>query len=252
MNITLAQIAPRLSRQNEALHVKLVNENERKSELIVFPELSLNGYLLKDAVFEDAYSLKELEQLPFLSANCDVAFGCAYKERHKIYNVAIYASKDGNLQIHKKTQLPNYGLFQEARFFFAGEEIELFQTRFGKTALIICEELFDASTVANLAKANPDLVLVLSNSPARGFEKELVIEQTWSSLLKACAIYTRAHLIFVNRVGFEDGLGFWGGSCCVNPHGNITNQAPLFKETLLHIKVEKKLSNVSKYFLRHI
>jgi predicted amidohydrolase len=252
MNIILAQITPKLSRANEALHVNLVRAYEDQCEVIIFPELSLNGYLLKDAVFEDAYTRKEIEGLPFLNANCDVVFGCAYKEEHKIYNAAVYATSSGELYIHKKTQLPNYGLFQEARFFFSGVGIELFQTKLGKCALVVCEELFDASTVATLAKLNPDVILVLSNSPARGFEEKLAIQETWKSLLCACAIYSRAHVLFVNRVGFEDGLGFWGGSCHVSPQGVVLNEAPLFEEHLLHVKMKKNLGDVSKYFLRHI
>ena len=252
MNISLAQIAPKLSKENEALHLKMVHVCEDESDLVVFPELSLNGYQLKDAVFEDAYTRSELEALSFLGGKCDVVFGCVYKEAHKIYNASIYASTDGLIHIHKKQQLPNYGLFQEARFFFPGHELGLLQTKQGKVALAICEELFDANIVADIAKANPDLVIVLSNSPARGFEEELLIEQTWESLLKACAIYSRAHVVFVNRVGFEDGLGFWGGSCVVTPDGHICHKAPLFEESLLHVRIEKKLSNISKYFLRHI
>ncbi len=251
MNITLAQIAPKLSRENEALHVKSVKEFEDKTDLIIFPELSLNGYLLKDAVFEDAYSLEEIETFLSFKRSCDFIFGCALKENHKIYNAAIYASKSGQIQIHRKTQLPNYGLFQEARFFFSGEGIETFETRFGKSAMVICEELFNASSVAALAKANPDVIFVLSNSPARGFEEELEIKRTWETLLSACAIFSRAHVLFVNRVGFEDGLGFWGGSCYVNPKGKIAKQAALFKKAFLHVKLDKSLGDVSKYFLRH-
>jgi predicted amidohydrolase len=55
----------------------------------------------------------------------------------------------------------------------------------------------------------------------------------------------------VNRVGFEDGLGFWGGSCYVNPKGKIAKQAALFKKAFLHVKLDKSLGDVSKYFLRH-
>jgi len=251
MKLALAQIAPKLSRQNEALHVSHVKACEGRCDAVIFPELSLNGYALKDAVFEDAYTQEELKSLPLLSQQCDVVFGCVFKEHHRIYNASVYAHKSGEMTIYKKSTLPNYGLFQEARFFFKGEGIAPFQTQFGKTVMAVCEDLFDASLVASIAKANPDVVLVLSNSPARGFGEELEIQQTWETLLAACALHAKAYVVFVNRVGFEDGLGFWGGSCVVSPEGKKISQAPLFESALLHVTLSKTLSNVQKYYLRH-
>ena len=189
--------------------------------------------------------------LPFINAACDVVFGCVFKEHHKIYNAAVYARTSGEIVVYKKSTLPNYGLFQEARFFFPGEGIAPFESVLGKTVMAVCEDLFDASFVASVARANPDAVLVLSNSPARGFGEKLAIQETWEKLLSACAIYCRAHVIFVNRVGFEDGLGFWGGSCVMDPSGNILAQAPLFTPECLHVRLDSTLSSVQKYHLRY-
>jgi len=251
MTVALAQIAPTLSRENEALHVTLVRTHEHACDVLVFPELSLNGYMLKDAIFEDAYTHEELLKLPFVGAACDVVFGCALKENHKIYNAAIYAKSTGEITVYKKSTLPNYGLFQEARFFFKGEGIIPFETPLGRTVMAVCEDLFDASFVASVAKANPDAVLVLSNSPARGFGEELAIEKTWETLLGACAIYCKAHVVFVNRVGFEDGLGFWGGSRVLAPTGALVAKAPLFTPECLHVKLNPSLGAVQKYHLRY-
>lgn len=251
MRVALAQIAPKLSRDNEALHVKIIKDYEDQCDLLIFPELSLNGYLLKDAVFEDAYTMEELERLPFIGAECDVIFGCVLREGHKVFNALVHASRNGIGQVYHKSTLPNYGLFQEARFFFAGEGMHAFETRFGRMVTVICEDLFNASIVADIAKASPDMVVVIANSPARGFGEKLEIEHTWNTLLSATALYSGAHVLFVNRVGFEDGLGFWGGSRIIDPNGNIHSKAPLFEENVLLATLDKTLSRAQKYLLRH-
>lgn len=251
MRVVISQISPFLSRKNISLHEKIVKENEAKCDLLVFPELSLNGYLLKDAVFEDAFSLKELESLEFLKASCDIVFGCAFKEGSKIYNAFIYATQEGISFVYKKTHLPNYGLFQEARFFFGGDGAKAHESKFGKICPVICEDLFNASFIAEVVKLNPDFIIVISNSPARGFEDELQIENAWNSLLSSTALLSGANVIFANRVGFEDGLGFWGGSRVVSPNGLALKKAKLFEEELLEFNIDEKLSQTQKYLLRY-
>ena len=251
MRVTLAQIAPKLSRDNEMLHVKVIKEHEASCDLLVFPELSLNGYLLKDAIFEDAYTMEELENLPFIGASCDIIFGCVLREGHKVFNALIHASRNGICHVYHKSSLPNYGLFQEARFFFKGDGIKAFETRFGRIVSVICEDLFNATTLGEIVKTHPDFVVVIANSPARGFEEKLQIEHTWNTFLSATALYSGAHVVFVNRVGFEDGLGFWGGSRVIDPSGEIQCKAPLFEESVLTTTLDKTLSKAQKYLLRY-
>ena len=251
MRVALAQISPKLSKDNESLHVKIIKEHENECDLLIFPELSLNGYMLKDAVFEDAYTIEELEKSFFWKANCDVIFGCVLREGHKIYNSLIYATNNGISHIYHKSTLPNYGLFQEARFFFAGDGIKSIETRFGKIVSVICEDLFNASIVADITKESPDIVVVIANSPARGFSEDLQIQHTWETLLSSTSIYSGAYVLFVNRVGFEDGLGFWGGSCVVDPNGRIQERSPLFEESILKSSLDKTLSRAQKYLLRY-
>jgi predicted amidohydrolase len=251
MRIALAQIAPKLARQNEQLHKEIVYTNKESADLIVFPELSLNGYLLKDAVFEDAYTKEELYTLPFIGKGCDVVFGCAYKEAHRVYNASVYAERSGELHIYKKSTLPNYGLFQEARFFFPGDGIMPIHTSFGTLVQVVCEDMFDVSIVASIVKANPDVIIVISNSPARGFGEKLDIQCTWKTLLGACALYAKAPVLFVNRVGFEDGLGFWGGSLVVSSEGKVLDEAPLFEPSMLHVNLQPTTPSLGKYHLRY-
>jgi predicted amidohydrolase len=251
MKITLAQISPKLKKISLKEFSEYLLKIEDDCELVVFPELAINGYLLKDAVFEDAYDYEEIEEFAKLSGSHDIVFGAVFKEEHKFFNSAFYCSKGKIKHIHHKTALPNYGLFQEARFFFKGKDVEMFETKFGKTFLVICEELYNASIIAKISEQKPDLVIVISNSPARGFEDDgLIIQKQWNSLLGTTALLSGSNILFCNRVGFEDGMGFWGGSCALSPDTQVLNSAKLFSQEFLNIQIDSKLTKIQKYLLR--
>ncbi len=252
MKISLSQIAPKLSRDNFNKHLEQIELSKKNgSDLIVFPELSLNGYMMMDLVFEDAYKSEELNLFKKASLEIDILLGVALRDGHKIYNSAIYFSKGKILNIHHKNVLPNYGMFQEARFFFSGNTLESFESDFGTAISVICEDLWSANIIEKIVSIKPDIVYVLSASPARVFENDgLGIEKQWDSILKTTANLSGAYVVFVNRVGFEDGLGFWGGSRVIDANSSIELKAPLFEESLVSIELSHKISQTKKYLLR--
>jgi len=248
MKIEVFQTAPKLSRANLSEIIEKIKES--KADLVLFPELSLNGYKIKDALLEDAFSLDELDELKTLSQNKDICLGVALKEEHKIFNASIYF-REGEAIIYKKQHLPTYGVFEEARFFFAGSESFCFDTKFGKTTMFICEDMFSGDIINFISKEMPDLILVLAASPAREFRDEgLLIQDNWYSILKTSSILSGGYTLFSNRVGFEDGLGFWGGSAIINPKGEIEKMAKLFEVDTIKTTMNKKLSTTQKYYLR--
>jgi len=248
MKIEIHQTSPKLNKSNLFDVLEIVKNS--KADLLLFPELSLNGYKIKDGLFEDAFELEELNNFKVLSQTKDICIGVALKEGHKIYNSSIYF-KNGEAIIYNKQHLPTYGVFEEARFFFEGSESFCFDTKFGKTAMFICEDMFSGDILNFISKEKPDLVLVLANSPAREFkDNSLLIQDNWYSILKTSSILSGGYTLFSNRVGFEDGLGFWGGSCIVNPKGEIEKQAKLFEIDKIETTLNKKLSLTQKYYLR--
>jgi predicted amidohydrolase len=251
MKIALAQIAPKLKKLSlEEFNCYLKNI-KNDVDLVIFPELALNGYLLKDAVFENAYTLDEIGEFAKFSKDFDIVFGAAFSQSYKFFNSSFYCSGGEIKSVHHKTALPNYGLFQEARFFFKGESLDCFETKFGKTFVLICEEVYDASIIEKVSNEKPDLIIVISNSPARGFEDGgLLIQKQWDSLLGTIALLSGANTVFVNRVGFEDGLGFWGGSCALSPDSKIISCAKLFAKEYLEVQIDSKISQTQKYLLR--
>jgi predicted amidohydrolase len=233
MKITLAQTSPKLNRSNLDDIVKIVKANSDFSDLIVFPELALNGYALQDKLYEDAFSIVELDELKSLSKRIDISVGVAIKDDENFRNSALYFSKGKLLSQHNKVHLPNYGMFEEARYFKAGNSFKSFSSSFGKVFMLICEDLWHESVHENLINESPDLIIALVASPARGFyDNGLEIEDSWIKIITTVAKKCKAKLIFVNRVGFEDGLGFWGGSCIVDENAKILHKLAHHKELI--------------------
>ena len=253
MKVALAQISPKLSRDNFELHVQYIKEAKEKGALlVVFPELSMNGYMLMDSVYEDAFLIDELEKIAKMSKDIDIIIGAVTKEDHKIYNSALYFANEKLIHIHHKNHLPNYGMFQEARFFFKGDSFECFETKFGRAMMVVCEDLWNSKTIDTISSLKPEVLFVLANSPSRDFTDDgvLEIEKKWTRILSTTSILSGANIIFVNRVGFEDGMGFWGGSKVLYPNGKVEVCAPFFEKELLISSINSKVSQIKKYLLR--
>ena len=251
MTVTLVQNAPRLNRSNLDSALALVGAYAAESDVLVFPELALNGYLLQDKVYEDAWSRDELTPLAEASRACDIVIGAALKENGRTYNASCYFSGGELCHIHRKLHLPNYGMFEEARYFFKGARIDAFDTVHGRSVMLVCEDLWRAQTMADVAALKPEIVYVVANSPARGFgDGGLAIEGQWDALLKSLAQLANTYVVFVNRVGFEDGLGFWGGSRVITPRGGIEARLPLFEEAVSAVSPDHRLHDVEKWLAK--
>ncbi|MGH2574477.1 MAG: nitrilase-related carbon-nitrogen hydrolase, partial [Ignavibacteria bacterium] len=147
--IALAQINPVLGDidRNIKKHIAYCNNAiKKKADLIVFPELSLTGYSLKDLNFELAlnpYTSEILEPLRKKSKKISIICGGAEEdERNAVYNSAFYIS-DGKVKFtHRKIYPPDYGMFEEMRYFSRGRDVSVHYTVFGKIGVLVCEDLW--------------------------------------------------------------------------------------------------------------
>ena len=238
MRVTLAQTSPKLNREILGDIVEIINSVKDSSELIIFPELSLSGYMLQDKLSEDAWSIEELDVLRDLSKDIDIVVGAAFKEKGHFRNAALYFSKGEFVSRHNKVHLPNYGMFEEARYFESGNVFESFLVDAQRIAMVICEDLWHKNIHQDLIAQNPDMIIALVASPARGFSDDgLAIQKQWYEIIRSVAKECSSKLFFVNRVGFEDGLGFWGGSCVVNESGKILHKQDNFKKIIQTVEV---------------
>lgn len=236
MKVALAQISPKLSKDNVELHIKYIDQAISQNQtIILFPELSLNGYMLQDAVKEDFFTLEEFDIHYDIFAQrslyIDIILGCVLKVQNRYYNSAIYFSQGKIAHIHHKNILPNYGMFEEARFFDDGDDFVAFETEYGKSIILICEDIWSKDVFEMIVKSDINNVFILSASPARGFVSTgLEIETKWDKILQKLS--TNKKVFFTNRVGFEDGMGFWGGSRAYD-NQKLISKASLFDIELI-------------------
>ena len=238
--VALAQIAPVLAdrQRNVGLHLEQIKAaRAQEADLIVFPELSLTGYFVRDMVPDVAITPDAPEIREILDAAGPMAVVLGFVEespQHRFYNTALYAEGGRVVHLHHKVYLPTYGLFDEQRYFAAGERFLAFDTaRFGRMGILICEDFWHLSAAAIMQAEEIDVLICPSNSPGRGVEGPRVrTAETYEHLSKAYAQLMGAVVIVVNRVGFEDGLCFWGGSSVVGPDGQTIAEAPQLDESL--------------------
>lgn len=253
LRLALGQIAPRLGDlgANIALHLELIEQaRARKAELIAFPELSTTGYQLKDLVPDVALNGRspEFNQLVAASRGLAVAFGFVEESAdHRFYNSYAFCEDGKLLHVHRKVYLPTYGLFEEGRLYASGEHVRAFNTRFGRGGMVVCEDVWHPSTLYILSQDGAELILAAAASPLRGADvgQENSNIDVWSTALKTYSQLFGSYVILVNRVGFEDGLSFWGGSRVFAPGGRSVCEAPLLEAGLFTCDLD--LNEIRRY-----
>jgi predicted amidohydrolase len=245
--VALSQISPKLGifTDNLNLHLRCIDRaRSAGANLIVFPELSLTGYILQDLVPDIAINPHTSTSLIPLLNQCgdiDCVFGFVeVSDRFNYYNAAAYVTGGEIRHIHRKLYLPTYGMFDEMRFFAMGEDLRTFQTALGDMGLLICEDLWHPSTIYLHAQEGAQAVVTISSSPGRGVRQGHLFQTSegWTGLLKTTAQYYTIYNIYVNRVGFEDGAHFPGGSMVVNPQGEVVVQAKYFEEDFVLAEID--------------
>ncbi|GIW39515.1 MAG: carbon-nitrogen hydrolase [Candidatus Binatia bacterium] len=236
--IVAAQLTPRLGdvAANLALYEAEIERAVRDGvDVLVFPELSLTGYFLKDMVSEVALRLESAEVRRLREASRHVALVAGFVEEapdFRYYNSAVYF-EDGEIRhVHRKVYLPTYGLFDEGRYLARGNRIRSFPTKFGRFAILICEDLWHPSTIYIAALDGAVVVVCPSSSPLRGISDGAVQDDNaryWEALNRIYAQTYSVYLVYANRVGFEDGVGFWGGSEIVAPDGTTVAKGPYYE-----------------------
>jgi predicted amidohydrolase len=240
----LAQIKPKLGCVTDNLTLieeQIINAQNAGADLIVFPELALSGYFLKDLVPEVALRLNspEILRLIELSRGISVAIGFVEEsDDYNFYNSALYLEGGNIRHLHRKVYLPTYGLFDEQRYLARGESFRAFDTKFGRFGMLICEDMWHLSASYILAMDGATTLICLSSSPARGIEGDSPGSAlAWQKLVSTTAMFLNCRVLYSNRVGFEDGVNFWGGSEYVAPSGESIVRAALLEEDSVSVRV---------------
>lgn len=244
MKIALAQMAPRLGniKKNLDLHLQTI-EKARKAgvDLLVFPELSLTGYKLRDlveTVAVDPEKAREIRALKARSKDIALVFGFVEErpaEKGLFYNSAAFCAEGRILHIHRKVFLPTFGLFEEARFFAPGRNFRTFDTPWGKMGLLICRDFLHYNASYLLYAGGAETMIAISAAPGRGLsgDKGFASSRMWELMGEAMGRFSQAFVLYCNRVGLEDGVVFAGGSFIFNPMGERLSQAAYFEPELV-------------------
>jgi NAD+ synthase (glutamine-hydrolysing) len=249
VRIAIAQFAPALGalRRNLELHRELIERGRAAgAALIVFPELSLTGYYLKDLANDLACTADDerLEPLVAASRDIDVLAGFVERSRDDRLHIASgYWSRGRLLHVHRKVYLPTYGIFDDGRYFGAGERFETFDSVAGRAGIAICEDLWHVSTAYLYAASGAQVVFAPSSSPGRGVAEggDLGTAESCRLMDRYIAQYLTVYVVYVNRVGHEDGISFWGGSEVVAPDGTVVARAAEFEAELLTAEIDTGL-----------
>jgi predicted amidohydrolase len=248
LRIALAQIAPKLGdlEANLARHRELLAEaREQGAGLVVFPELGLTGYLLQDLAGEVAMRLDDprLEGLARETAGLSAVMSFVEESGdHRLF-ISAGLFEDGELRhIHRKLFLPTYGLFDERRFFAAGDALRAVPSRLGVgIGIAVCEDFWHLAVPQVLALDGAQILINVSSSPGRDLaatnEVGLGTAGSWRFLMRTYAQLTTSFVVFVNRVGIDESFSFWGGSEVIGPTGELLFGAPLYDEGLYPVDI---------------
>jgi predicted amidohydrolase len=227
------------------------------AKLILFPELSLTGYTLRDISIDVAvnpFKSNVFDDLKKLSREIIIiAGGVEEGENFGIYNSA-FVFEDGQIKyVHRKIYPPTYGMFEELRYFSRGDKVRAFDTKVGRIGVLICEDLWHISLPYILAVDGAMMIAGLAASPTRisGASEELTNYKINSEHHKTYARLLSVYLLFSNRVGYEDGVNFWGGSEVVDSDGEVVAVAKLFDEDLIFAEIDYNTIKRSRQFSRH-
>jgi len=231
MKIQLAQIAPRVGDMRG--NVRLITEAMARAEaslcdLVVLPELAVTGYPPEDLLLRPAFMdevEKAVEAIVQASRNCCVVFGSPRRDGRALCNSAILARHGRMIGCYDKQRLPNYGVFDEQRYFTAGHGDQfVFEVGEWRIGIGICEDLWHDELAAKQAGLGCDVWLNLNASPFHA-DKQAAREE----LVAHRARQFRAPVVYVNPVGGQDEIVFDGGSHVVDGGGALLMRAPMFE-----------------------
>ena len=241
IKLALAQISTKRENKKENLQ-KIekftIKAKEQAADLVIFPELSLTGYVVRDQIYELAETIpgpstKRIEALA-TKTGMHIIFGMpelSEKTKATIFNTAVFVGPKGVIGKYRKMYLPTHSVFEEKRYFRPGYQTAAFDTKLGKIGLCICYDLFFPEVCRLTRLKGTELIVAISASPA--------IRRSYFEILTAArALENTVFLAYVNLVGVEDGLQFWGGSRLVSPTGDVLAKAKNDEEAFVTCEVD--------------
>lgn len=209
-----------------------------QAQLIVYPELALSGYPPEDLLLRPGLKQRIKRALTRLMAQLPTQLvavvGLPWHQNGRLYNAAVVLQGGAQLACYHKHRLPNYSVFDEQRYFAAGDQPCLVRLGDFAIGISICEDVWFRAPVVAAAQAGADVILALNASPyhhSKRAEREQVV---------AARVHeTGVPMVYLNAVGGQDELVFDGSSFVMNPGGSAMHCAPAFQESLAVVQVDQ-------------
>ena len=237
MRIALAQINPivgDLPGNHQKIHEYTLRAQKEHADIVIFPELALCGYPPEDLLFKEHFvkdNIKRVKQLASQTRGISAVIGFVDMKGKDIYNAAVLIS-DGKIKnVYHKRDLPNYGVFDEKRYFKSGKSSSVQSVGGVKVGISICEDIWISDGVCEEQKRRGAKLLInISSSP---YDMGKLKEREKVLINKARKL--KCYICYVNVVGGQDELVFDGSSLVIDPRGKIIARAAEFEEDLLVI-----------------
>jgi len=246
VSLLLAQTGPKVGNKERNLRQisgQAAKARKKNVDLLIFPELHLTGYTMRDEVSHMAEpipgpSTRKVESLA-KEHGVHIIFGMPEESEVKgvIHNTAVFVGPKGLIGRYRKIHLPTHSVFEERRYYRPGQEAPVFKTTLGTIALNICYDLYFPELTRLQALQGAQLVVCISASP--GLRRRF-----FEGFCLSRAMENAVYLTYVNRVGIEEGLQFWGGSRVIAPNGSVLAQCKYDVEEFQICKVD--LDEVSR------
>ncbi len=249
MKVALAQINPHPVdiASNMVLHRDCILEAaQNEADLIVFPELSMTGDKIGPFIKDVSLTLESepLVEICELSQQIDIVVGLVERGENLYdrFNSAFYFSEGALLHRHRKLFLVTYAVFEEGKHYVPGNNLQAFDTRLGRSCMLICNDPWHAAMPYIAALDGAEMMIVPANSARGTLKHYLDIAATWEHMNRAYSATMGFYTIFVNRVGRrEDQHGeftYWGGSEIIGPRGEVVVKAPYDEEAVVYGEVD--------------
>lgn len=238
--IALAQINPtvgNLSQNSQKILEFIEKAKKKKANFIIFPELALVGYPPEDLLLKKHFIQKNisfLKEIARKTAKITLILGFVSKQKDKTYNSSAVIQDKKIIDIYHKINLPNYGVFDEKRYFYPGDTLPIYQLNGKKFSLTTCEDIWQKKQLKPLKNKELDFIVNVSASP---FSLKKLAQR--KKILSYAAKITKSYIFYCNLTGAQDEIVFDGRSLIYSPEGKPLKQAKSFSEDIIYFNPDK-------------
>ncbi len=256
LGVSLAQIYPKLGdlKCNIERHIEIIEEVKEKSQILIFPELSLTGSNLMDLTVDIAQTSDSSLLRPILEASkyIDIVIGLVeLGEDGNLYDSAFYYSDSSLKSIQRKLFLTSY--IGRPKYFASGNRIDFISSRWGKLGIVIGQDILNPLVILPFIRSGIKVLIVMDNNVSVGYSSSGTgISKSYVDLMSLLTAYARFYsfyVVYMNRVGFEDGINFFGGSCVISPSGEVLASCPYFEESVITLELDLETFRGNSTFL---